>query len=78
MHYIYKFSFTHFYQMEEAHNIWQGYGCCHPQSPLPSIPHNIHTTDLATHIHHFIHDTFAFHIQATKPAEEQKMLKLIQ
>ena len=30
------------------------------------------THNLATHIHLFIQDIFAFHIQASKPAQEQK------
>ena len=30
------------------------------------------THNLATHIHHFIQDIFAFNIQASKPAQERK------
>ena len=30
------------------------------------------THNPATHIHYFIQDIFAFHIQASKPAREQK------
>ena len=55
---------------------------CFSSQPLPwynptswlGVKHQLTYHNLATHIHHFILDIFAFHIQATKPALEQKKL----